>query len=230
MLIAVDNAGRRGGARRQRVSFGVIEQLRCARPGRASSNSCTGWTKDINGPAPWWPRSARRCSRCRNSCRRETGKTYAALVSGAWPASRKVIRPGPAQDAGRCRRARHVRVVDDARMPTVGARSRSSPSSRPGQSSLLDVTIKTGRTHQIASTFASRGAPDRRRPKYGDFRAQSRAGARRALRRPALRAHVPARAAARVRASLQRAGDRPRGTVAVRIRVPAGRPPPAAAD
>ena len=96
------------------------------------------------------------------------GKTYAALVVGAWPAKRKVI-DAPLYkylDADGDRRVR-VTTTDDPE----GRRSITlvTVAQAFGGYSLLEVVIKTGRTHQIRVHAASEGHVIVGDPKYGDF-------------------------------------------------------------
>ena len=100
-------AGRRGGARRQRRE---LRRDRATAPGpagcQASSNWCTGWT--AKPPAScWWPRSARALTKLQDQFReRETGKTYLALVVGALAGQQEGGRRAAAQvPAGRRRAA-----------------------------------------------------------------------------------------------------------------------------
>jgi 23S rRNA pseudouridine955/2504/2580 synthase len=99
---------------------------------------------------------------------RAIGKTYAALVAGAWPESLKVIDVALRKDTV-ADGSRHVRVVgaDDER----GRRSISlvRVARRFQDFSLLDVTLKTGRTHQIRVHLTAAGHPIAGDPKYGDF-------------------------------------------------------------
>ena len=107
---------------------------------------------------------------------RETGKTYLALVTGSWPANHKVI-DQPLhkylQEGGE----RRVRVTtqddpDGMRSITlVKVREQLAPRPMAGlpPMSLLEVTIKTGRTHQIRVHLASQGHPIAGDDKYGDF-------------------------------------------------------------
>jgi 23S rRNA pseudouridine955/2504/2580 synthase len=99
---------------------------------------------------------------------RAIGKTYAALVVGAWPESLKVIDVALRKDT-LADGSRHVRTVgeDDER----GRRSISlvRVARRFRGFSLLDVTLKTGRTHQIRVHLTDAGHPIAGDPKYGDF-------------------------------------------------------------
>ena len=158
------------------VSFGVIEQLRQARPQARFLELVHRLDRETSGILlVAKKRSA--LTHLQDQFRgRETGKTYLALVTGAWPANRKVI-DTPLhkylQDDGE----RRVRVTtqddpDGMRSITlVKVRSQIAP--RPQQGlpamSLLEVTIKTGRTHQIRVHLASQGHPIAGDDKYGDF-------------------------------------------------------------
>jgi 23S rRNA pseudouridine955/2504/2580 synthase len=99
---------------------------------------------------------------------RETGKTYAALVVGRWPANLKVIDVAlqRTEDAAGDRRVRAV-AADHAQ----GQRSISlvRVAQAFAATTLLDVTIKTGRTHQIRVHLAHAGHVIVGDDKYGDF-------------------------------------------------------------
>jgi 23S rRNA pseudouridine955/2504/2580 synthase len=99
---------------------------------------------------------------------RQTGKTYAALVVGAWPAAHKVIDVALHKylDAGGERRVRAVEAdhADGRRSITLVQVARALPGF-----TLLDVTIKTGRTHQIRVHLTHAGHAIVGDAKYGDF-------------------------------------------------------------
>ena len=101
---------------------------------------------------------------------RETGKTYAALVLGAWPSSKKVIDVAlhkfMSTDGERRVKAVEADDADGRRSITLVKVTRSFEGY-----SLLDVTIKTGRTHQIRVHLLHEGHAIAGDDKYGDFAA-----------------------------------------------------------
>ncbi len=185
------------------VSFGVIEQLRMARP----EAKCLELVHRLDRETSGILLVAKKRSALKNLQdqfrERETGKTYLALVTGLWPASKKVLdKPlhkylleGKEGAAGAGERRVKVVAKDDPdgmkSVTLVKVRERFSVrpalveglpraathrqtqdkpgSAQTGHFSLLEVTIKTGRTHQIRVHLASEGHPIAGDDKYGDF-------------------------------------------------------------
>ena len=150
------------------VSFGVIEQLRRARPEARFLELVHRLDKQTSGVLLLAKRRSALTALQDQFRARKTDKTYAALVVGAWPASKKVIdvalhkfeaadgqrrvRTVDADDADGRRSITLVKVVQHLQNYTQ-----------------LDVTIKTGRTHQIRVHLAHEGHPIVGDDQYGDF-------------------------------------------------------------
>ena len=168
------------------VSFGVIEQLRQARPAARLLELVHRLDRETSGILlVAKKRSA--LTKLQDQFRdRETGKTYLALVTGAWPANKKVI-DQPLHKYLQADGERRVKVV--AKDDPDGMRAISLVKVQehfPGFT-LLEVTIKTGRTHQIRVHLASAGHPIAGDDKYGDFEL-NKVLARRGLKRMFLHA------------------------------------------
>ena len=109
-----------------------------------------------------------------------TGKTYLALVHGQWPSNKKVI-DLPLQryllPDGVGEGERRVRIAALTDPGAQRAITLVRVSRLVGDFSLLEVTIKTGRTHQIRVHLASQGYPIVGDDKYGDFSLNKRLAA-----------------------------------------------------
>ena len=163
------------------VSFGVIEQLRQARPAAKFLELVHRLDRETSGILLVAKKRSALTHLQDQFRERETGKTYLALVTGTWPANKKVI-DLPLHKYLQADGERRVRVTtaddpDGMRSITL-VKVRSTVPARAAQGlpvmSLLEVTIKTGRTHQIRVHLASQGHPIVGDDKYGDFELNKR--------------------------------------------------------
>ena len=158
------------------VSFGIIEQLRMARPEADFLELVHRLDRETSGILLIAKRRMALKLLQEQFRERETDKVYLALVSGNWPARLRVIDKSlhkyllPNGE-------RRVKIVandhpDALRSVTlvkVKAEIAANPLAPGIPFSLLEVTIKTGRTHQIRVHLAGEGHPIAGDDKYGDF-------------------------------------------------------------
>lgn len=152
------------------VSFGVIEQLRQARPGTKFLELVHRLDKETSGLLLIAKKRSALLALQEQFRQRETGKTYAALVLGAWPASKKVI-DVPLHKFLSAEGERRVRTVDDDHADGRRSITLVKVVQAYARYTLLDVTIKTGRTHQIRVHLLHEGHAIAGDDKYGDFAA-----------------------------------------------------------
>ena len=150
------------------VSFGVIEQLRQARPQARLLELVHRLDRETSGILLVAKKRSALKHLQDQFRERETGKSYLALVKGEWPSRLKVID-----------QPLHKYLLEDGER-RVKVTSRDDPQGmrsitlvklvqRLQECSLLEVTIKTGRTHPIRVHLASNGYPIAGDDKYGDF-------------------------------------------------------------
>jgi 23S rRNA pseudouridine955/2504/2580 synthase len=158
------------------VSFGIIEQLRMARPEADFLELVHRLDRETSGVLLIAKRRMALKLLQEQFRERETDKVYLALVSGEWPTNLRVIDKAlhkyllPNGE-------RRVKIVpndhpDAMRSVTLVKVKSTMPASALAPAtpfSLLEVTIKTGRTHQIRVHLAGEGHPIAGDDKYGDF-------------------------------------------------------------
>ena len=152
------------------VSFGVIEQLRMARPESDFLELVHRLDRETSGVLLIAKRRMALKLLQEQFRERETDKVYLALVKGVWPANQRVIDKALHKYEAP-NGERRVKVV--ANDHPDGLRSitlvKIKQTFAEGRFTLLEVTIKTGRTHQIRVHLADAGHPIAGDDKYGDF-------------------------------------------------------------
>ncbi len=150
------------------VSFGVIEQLRRARPDARLLELVHRLDRETSGILLVAKKRSALKALQDQFRDRQTGKTYLALVLGDWPEARKVI-DAPLHKYLQADGERRVKVVAPDDPDGMRAITLVKVRERWPGFTLLEVTIKTGRTHQIRVHLAAQGHPIAGDDKYGDF-------------------------------------------------------------
>jgi 23S rRNA pseudouridine955/2504/2580 synthase len=170
------------------VSYGVIEQLRAARPDAPFLELVHRLDRDTSGILMLAKKRSALTNLHEQIREGELDKRYLTLVHGDWQNARQHIRL-PLFKYSTADGERRVRVQSDGQPShTVFALLR-----RIGEYALLEAELKTGRTHQIRVHLASSGFAIAGDDKYGDFalnrELQKARGERIAFKRMFLHAH-----------------------------------------
>ncbi len=170
------------------VSYGVIEQLRAARPDAKFLELVHRLDRDTSGILLLAKKRSALTNLHEQMRDGLTDKRYLVLVHGDWQNARQHVKL-PLHKYTAADGERRVRVQADG----LASHTVFSLIRRYGPFALLEAELKTGRTHQIRVHLASSGFAIAGDDKYGDF-AQNRAlqkadGGRIAFKRMFLHAH-----------------------------------------
>ncbi len=170
------------------VSYGVIEQLRAARPDAKFLELVHRLDRDTSGILLLAKKRSALTNLHEQIREGQPDKRYLVLVQGDWQNARQHIRL-PLFKYNAPDGERRVRVQADG----LASHTVFSLLKRYGNFALLEAELKTGRTHQIRVHLASSGFAIAGDDKYGDFalnrQLQKADGSRAALKRMFLHAH-----------------------------------------
>lgn len=171
------------------VSFGVIEQMRAARPAARMLELVHRLDRETSGVLLLAKKRAALISLHEQIREGRLDKRYLVCARGAWPAHWGVRRAvkAPLHKYLTADGERRVRVQPDG----LASHTIFNLRRRLGDYLLLEAELKTGRTHQIRVHLAHLGLPIVGDDKYGDFplnKDLARPGARPGLRRMFLHA------------------------------------------
>lgn len=146
------------------VSFGVIEQLRAARPQQRYLELVHRLDRETSGLLLLAKKRSALVSMHAQLRAGTVDKRYLALVHGNWRAEKREIN-FPLHKYMTAQSERRVAVREDG----ITARTIFHRRRRLGEFTLLEAELKTGRTHQIRVHLTHAGYPLAGDDKYGDF-------------------------------------------------------------
>jgi 23S rRNA pseudouridine955/2504/2580 synthase len=165
------------------VSFGVIEQLRRARPQAKFLELVHRLDRETSGVLMLAKKRSALVAMHEIMRQGNSDKRYFALVLGQWQNARQHVRL-PLHKFNTPQGEKRVTVRDDGQACHTIFNLQKKWSSF----SLLEAELKTGRTHQIRVHLAHLGFPIAGDDKYGDF-SRNKALAKQGLKRMFLHAH-----------------------------------------
>lgn len=150
------------------VSFGVIEQLRTARPGAPFLELVHRLDRETSGVLLLAKKRSALVALHEQMKNSQTDKRYFALVRGRVAHDRQHLK-FPLLKTTDAHQERHVRVVSATTTQAQLAHTVVQVVERHAASTLVEAQIKTGRTHQIRVHLAHIEHPILGDEKYGDF-------------------------------------------------------------
>ena len=166
------------------VSFGVIEQLRAARPDSRFLELVHRLDRETSGLLILAKKRSALVAMHAALREGRVVKRYLALVRGAWTRATRSVEL-PLRKRVTPSGARHVSVGEGGQ----ASRSEFRLVERCGEYSLVEATLATGRTHQIRVHLAHLGFPILGDDRYGDFEL-NKVLAKRGLKRMFLQARA----------------------------------------
>ncbi len=170
------------------VSFGVIEQLRRARPHAKFLELVHRLDRETSGVLLLAKKRSALTAMHEIMREGNSDKRYYTLVLGQWKNARQHVKL-PLYKFDTPQGEKRVMVREDGQAShTIFTLQKSWPESSLPAFSLLEAQLKTGRTHQIRVHLSHLGFPIAGDDKYGDF-ARNKELAKRGLKRMFLHAH-----------------------------------------
>jgi 23S rRNA pseudouridine955/2504/2580 synthase len=145
------------------LSYGVIEALRAARPEAAYLELAHRLDRETSGCLVIAKRRSFLRSFHEQMRQGEVNKHYLALVAGQWAGGKRIVDVPLRKN--QLRGGERMVTVDSEGKPAVSV---FRPVSRFSDATLVDVELKTGRTHQIRVHALHIGHPLAGDAKYGD--------------------------------------------------------------